>query len=150
MIRLLFAAALCALASPALAQGALPLSKILTTVEEGGARTVVSAEKGRRGWEVVSCPIGGLMCREDRIDARSGALIRSEREGMESLPPLGAKPASAVAAQIEALNIGTIVDLEFDDRVWEVKVRDGRRSAEFKLDPMTGATQRCKGRLCPR
>ncbi len=150
MIRLLSVTVLCALATPAFAQSPLPLSKILTTVEAGGARVVVSADRGRRGWDVTSCPAGGRLCREDRIDAVTGAVLESEREGVSSLPPADAKPASAVAAQLEALAIGAITELEFDDRVWEAKLRDGRRRAEFKLDPRTGATQRCKGSLCPR
>ncbi|MCO5132517.1 MAG: PepSY domain-containing protein [Xanthobacteraceae bacterium] len=151
MIRLLTAAALCALAAPAFAQGPLPLSKILTTVEAGGTRIVVSADRERRGgWEVVSCPVGSRLCREDHIDPVSGAVLKSELEGVGSLPDIGAKPASAVASQIEAMAIGAITEIEFDDRVWEAKVRDGRRRAEFRLHPMTGAVTRCKGSLCPR
>lgn len=150
MSRLLATIVLCALAAPAFAQSPLPLSKILSTVEAGGTRVVVSADKGRRGWEVVSCPVGSRVCREDRIDATSGAVLRSEREGVSSLPPADAKAASAIAAQLEALAIGTVTEIEFDDRIWEAKIRDGRRSAEFRLDPKTGATTRCRGRLCPR
>lgn len=151
MNRLLTAAALCALAAPAFAQSPLPLSKILTTVEAGGTRVVVSAERERRGgWEVVSCPVGSRLCREDHIDAVSGAVFKSEREGVDSLPAAGARTASAVAAQLEALAIGAITEIEFDDRMWEAKVRDGRRRAEFRIHPMTGAIMRCKGSLCPR
>jgi hypothetical protein len=142
------------LATPALAQeevpaGAPPLSQILKTIEDGGARTVYSADLERRTWEVVSCPARDRSCREDVIDVATGGVRSSERETVWTLPPAGAKPASEIAAQVEALGIGQITDLEFDDRRWEIEVRNGVRRAEFRIDPMTGATLRCEGTLCP-
>lgn len=143
------------LASPALAQevpdsGTLPLSRILTTVEAGGARIVHSADWDRRGrWEVVSCPGRTRICVEEVIDATTGTVRSSETEGVAILPPEGALPASAIATRVEALGIGQITDLDFDDRRWDVEVRSGTRRAEFRIDPMTGAAQRCRGSLCP-
>lgn len=142
------------LAAPALAQDELPagapsLSQILKTVEDGGARTVYSASLHPRRWEVVSCPGRDRGCREDVIDAATGALRSSERETVLLLPPADAKPASAIAAQVEELGLGRITDLEFDDRRWEVEVRNGLRRAEFRIDPLTGNALRCEGTLCP-
>ena len=142
------------LATPALAQdvpedGALPLSLILTMVEADGARIVYSADWDRRGWEVVSCPGRTRICVEEVIDAKTGAVRSPEREGVSILPPEGALAASVIAGQVEQLNLGRITDLEFDDRRWEVEVRNGLRRAEFRIDPMSGATLRCEGTLCP-
>lgn len=129
--------------------GSPALSAILTTVEDGGARTVYSAELHRRSWEVVSCPGRERGCREDVIDAATGAQRSSESETVWTLPPEGAMPASAIAGQVEKLGLGQITDLEFDDRRWEVEVRNGVRRAEFRIDPVTGTTTRCEGTLCP-
>ncbi len=142
------------LTTPALAQdvpedGALPLSLILTMVEADGARIVYSADWHRRGWEVVSCPGRTRICVEEVIDAQTGAVRSSEREGVSILPPVGALAASVIAGQVEQLNLGRITDLEFDDRRWEVEVRNGLRRAEFRIEPMSGATLRCEGTLCP-
>jgi hypothetical protein len=140
-------------AAPAVAQDipgndAKPLSQILETVEAGGARIVYSADWHRRGWEVVSCPGRTRSCLEEVIDGTTGAVRRSESELVGILPPEGALPASRIAQLVEERGIGRITDLEFDDRRWEVEVREGIRRAEFRLDPMTGAFLRCEGTLC--
>jgi uncharacterized membrane protein YkoI len=121
----------------------------LARSEDGGARAVYSAEFHRRRWEVTSCQGRERLCREDVIDAATGAVRASERETVLLLPPADAMPASAIAAQVEKLGIGQIVDMEFDDRRWEVEVRNGIRRAEFRIDPATGATLRCEDTLCP-
>lgn len=142
--------AIVALVSPVLAQGSGPLalSQILSNVEANGARTVYSAEQDRRGWEVVSCAGRSRDCVEEVIDATSGEVRFREREMVSLLPPQGALPASQIASQIEAMNIGQIREMEFDDRRWEVDVRNGARRAEFRIDPMTGGVRRCEGTLC--
>jgi hypothetical protein len=130
--------------------GALALSAILAQVESDGARTVYSAEAHRRSWEVVSCEGRSRICREDVIDPMTGAVRNSETEAVWTLPPQGALPASAIVAMVEALNAGTITELDFDDREWDVEVRAsiGAR-AEFKINPMDGTIRRCEGRACP-
>ena len=129
--------------------GTLALSQILATVEAGGTRIVHSADWNLRGrWEVVSCPDRTRACVEEVIDATTGKVLSSEREGVLNLPPVGAVPASAIASNVEALGIGQIIDLEFDDRRWNVEVRSGVNRAEFYIDPKTGAVQRCRGSLC--
>lgn len=132
------------------AQSALPLSDILRMVEADGVRTVYSADAHMRGWEVVSCEGRSRICREDLLDANTGAVRQSETEGVLRLPPEGSLPASQIAAMVEGMAIGAITEMEFDDRVWDVEVRASIGSrADFELDPMTGATLRCEGRACP-
>ncbi len=153
-MRIIAALLLSGLAAPVTAQtsppeGSLPLSQILAGIEADGARTISSAEFETRRWEVVSCPGRSRICREDRIDPTTGAVTATDRDTVMFLLPRGSLPASQIAAQVEALALGTITELSFDDRRWEVEVRSGLRSAEFRIDPATGAVQRCEGTLCP-
>jgi hypothetical protein len=112
------------------AQNALPLSAIL-------------------GWEVVSCEGRSRICREDLLDT-TGAVRATDTEAVFGLPPAGALPASQIAALVEAMAIGAITEMEFDDRVWDVEVRASIGSrADFEINPMTGAVGRCEGRACP-
>lgn len=136
--------------SVASAQTALPLSEILRMVEADGVRTVYSADAQMRGWEVVSCEGRSRICREDLLDANTGAVRESDTEGVLGLPPEGSLPASEIAALVEAMAIGAITEMEFDDRVWDVEVRASIGSrADLELNPMTGAMGRCEGRACP-
>jgi hypothetical protein len=131
------------------AQTALPLSAILALVEADGARTVYSADSHIRGWEVVSCEGRSRICREDLLDS-TGAVRATDTEAVFGLPPVGALPASQIAAVVEAMAIGAITEMEFDDRVWDVEVRASIGSrADFEINPMTGAVGRCEGRACP-
>lgn len=146
--RLAVLAALVA-AGPALA-APKALSAILSGVEGKAARTVFSAENHRGQWEVVSCEgRRDLVCREDVIDANTGATLRSERELVADLrPPAGAKPASAIARGIETAGLGDIRELEWDSRAWEARLRNPQGRAEIDIDPMTGAVRRCEGPGC--
>ncbi len=144
--------ACCATASTAqtAAGGSMPLSDILRVIEADGSRTIASVEATLRNWEVISCEGRSRICREDVVDANTGASIRSETEGVWTLPPSGALPMSEVVASVEAMNIGNITEVDFDDRRWDVEVRASIGSrAELKIDPMTGAVTRCEGRACP-
>ncbi len=141
-------------AAPAAAQvsppaGSIALSQILAGIEANGTRTVSSAEFELRRWEIVSCPGRNRVCSEDYVDPVTGASTQSSRETVMILPPRNALPASQVAARVEAMGIGTITEMGFDDRRWEVELRNGIRSAELRIDPVTGAVQRCEGSLCP-
>jgi hypothetical protein len=153
-MRIIAALLLTVFAMPAMAQisppeGSQPLSQILAGIEAEGARTVSSAEFETRRWEIVSCPGRSRICQEDRIDPATGAVTATDRDSVMFLPPRGSLPASQIAAQVESMALGTITELSFDDRRWEVEVRSGLRSAEFYIDPATGTVQRCEGTLCP-
>ena len=138
------------LAAQTAAEGSLPLSDILRIVEAEGARTVYSADAHRRSWEVVSCEGRSRVCREDVLDPNTGAVRNSETEAVWTLPPEGSLPASDVAAMVEAMNIGAITEMDFDDREWDVEVRASVGSrAELKINPATGEVRRCEGRACP-
>lgn len=145
---------LLALAAPATAQvtapdGSVPLSEILAGIEAGGERTVHSAEFELRRWEVLSCPGRSRFCREDYVNPTTGAITASENTGVMMMPPRDGLPASAIAASVEAMGLGSITEIEFDDRRWDVEIRNGLRSAELRIDPRSGEVQRCEGSLCP-
>jgi hypothetical protein len=153
-MRLIPALFLAFAAVPAMAQvsppeGAQPLSTILAGIEANGDRTVYSAEFEVRRWEIVSCPGRSRFCTEDYVDPVSGAVTQSSRETVTILPPRNGLPASQIAASFEAMGLGAITEMDFDDRRWEVELRNGVRRAEFRVDPVTGDIQRCEGSLCP-
>lgn len=62
----------------------------------------------------------------------------------------GDKPLSAIALSLEQRGLGGITDVEFDNRQWDVDVRNAQgQRAELKVDPMTAEITRCRGRACP-
>ena len=135
--------------SPAATAGEKPLSAILQSVEKQG--TAVSVERERRRWEVLVCQLRGN-CHELYLDPVTGAELRREREGsFDRLPPADAKPLSTIVASLEQQNLGNIVEIDFDDRQWEIDVlpEEGRR-IELYVDPVSGAITRCRGGTgCP-
>ena len=126
-----------------------PLSAILQSVEKQG--TVSSVECERNRWEVLVCQRRGS-CSELYLDPVTGKELRRQREAsFDRLPPADAKPLSAIVAALEQRNLGNIVEIDFDDRVWEIDVlpEEGRR-LELYVDPLSGAITRCRGGAgCP-
>ena len=126
-----------------------PLSAILQSVEKQG--TVSSVERERNRWEVLVCQRRGS-CSELYLDPVTGKELRRQREAsFDRLPPADAKPLSAIVAALEQRNLGNIVEIDFDDRVWEIDVlpEEGRR-LELYVDPLSGAITRCRGGAgCP-
>lgn len=129
---------------------AKPLSQLLEAVEKAQPGVVVSAEFDDRRWELLACNPDGRSCRELRIDPRSARTLRERSEtNFDLRPPAGGKTASQIAAAVEALKLGTITELEFDDPVWEVEVHGQGVRAKLYVDPASGEVQRCRGRGCP-
>ena len=129
--------------------GDKPLSAILQSVEKQG--TVSSVERERNRWEVLVCQRRGS-CSELYLDPVTGKELRRQREAsFDRLPPADAKPLSAIVTSLEQRNLGNIVEIDFDDRRWEIDVQpeEGRR-LELYVDPVSGAITRCRGGAgCP-
>ena len=129
--------------------GEQPLSSILQSVEKEGI--VSSVERERNRWEVLVCQRRGS-CQELYLDPVTGKELRRQRETtFDRLPPADAKPLSAIVASLEQRNLGNIVEIDFDDRRWEIDVQpeEGRR-LELYVDPVSGAITRCRGGAgCP-
>ena len=66
------------------------------------------------------------------------AACEDPREAPE-VPDEGALPLSQVIAATEALDLGTIFEVEFEDGVWEIELLSGDEVVEIEVDPFTGA-----------
>ena len=56
-------------------------------------------------------------------------------------PPANAKRLSDIVKSLEAQGFAPIVEVEFDDGLWEVQAfKDGRRR-KIKIDPVSGDTK---------
>jgi uncharacterized iron-regulated membrane protein len=129
---------------------AQPLSRILEAVAKAHPGVIVSAEFDERRWEILSCEPDGRSCRELRVDPRSAKTLRDKPESNFDLrPPAAGKSAAQIAQAVEALQLGAITELEFDDPVWEVEVHGRGVRAKLYLDPASGEVLRCRGRGCP-
>jgi uncharacterized membrane protein YkoI len=63
--------------------------------------------------------------------------VEEDDEVLET-PPEGALPLSSILVTVEAMVDAPIVEVEFEDGVWEIEcVTDGEEQ-EFHVDPMTG------------
>ncbi|MCC5795855.1 MAG: PepSY domain-containing protein [Methylophaga sp.] len=55
-------------------------------------------------------------------------------------PPIGSQSFSSLIKSVEAMDLGQIIEAEFDDDVFEVKVCSSQRSCyELELNPRTGS-----------
>ena len=108
-------------AQPAASAGDRPLSSILQSIEKEGI--VSSVERERNRWEVLVCQRRGS-CSELYLDPVTGKELRRQREAsFDRLPPADAKPLSAIVTSLEQRNLGNIVEIDFDDRRWEIDVQ---------------------------
>lgn len=53
-------------------------------------------------------------------------------------PPSDGKPLSEIAAMVEKREGGAIFEAEFDDGLWEIKIRDGDRFQKLYIAPGSG------------
>ena len=60
-----------------------------------------------------------------------------EEETLE-IPPEGALPLTEIIAKLEALGHTPIVEIEFEDGVWEIEYVFDGEERELDVDPMTG------------
>ncbi|OPY64242.1 MAG: hypothetical protein A4E57_03613 [Syntrophorhabdaceae bacterium PtaU1.Bin034] len=123
-------------------QGGKPLSAILKSVEALQLGTVTTAEFDDGVWEIKVCK-GKEGCVELYIDPVSGEEKRRKTDDLEEeVPPANARPLSSVIQSLEKRGLRVITEVEFDDNVWEVKVREGRRQVKLYIDPVTGEEKR--------
>lgn len=64
--------------------------------------------------------------------------------GADDTPPADARPLSQVIHAIEARNLGTITEVEFDDDVWEFELYQGDTKIKLDVDPRTAEIVRRK------
>lgn len=130
-----------ALLSPAQAgeippPGSKPLAAILASVEGRKSGVIAKAEFDDGLWEVKVCEDG--ICQKVYIDPKSGEVKRQRKTETDEMPPAGAMPVSTIIQSVEAYELGTITEVEFDTGLWEVELRQDGRKTELLIDPWTG------------
>jgi hypothetical protein len=149
MRRLIAALVLASLALPAAAQSLIPFPRLLAGIEAGGRQVVVGAQYTANGWQIYACPQASLVCQLLLVDQRSGSVLGSRNTAVGFLPPAGAKPASAVAANVQALSSGAVSSMFFNNNRWNVTVVQGGVNTVFAVDPYSAGVTGCTGPLCP-
>ena len=64
--------------------------------------------------------------------------FEGEEEGKLEIPPEGALPLSEILVNLEVGNHTSIVEVEFEDGVWDIDYVVGGEAYEILVDPMTG------------
>lgn len=117
-----------------------PLSEILLSVEQQRLGVFSEAEFDDGLWELKVCDAGA--CQKLYIAPRSGDEIRRRRVNLDETPPANAKPLSVIVQSVEALGLGVITEVEFDDGFWEIDVHKDSRKSKLIVDPITGEKKR--------
>ena len=136
----LLLAPLSAWAGNALPTDSKPLSQILLSVEQQKLGVFSEVEFDDGLWELKVCEAG--TCQKIYIAPRSGDEIRRRNVNSDETPPATAKPLSAIVQSVEALGLGGITEVEFDDGFWEIDIRKDGRKIKLTVDPMTGEIKR--------
>lgn len=117
-------------------EGSKPLSAILKSIEAGPFGRISEIEFDDGLWEAKVCGADG--CVKLYLDPRTGQEQRRRKIGPQELPPEGSKPISGIVASLEARELGTITEVEFEEGSWEVKLRKDGRKVKLLIDPATG------------
>ncbi|UJS16780.1 MAG: PepSY domain-containing protein [Candidatus Jettenia sp.] len=118
-----------------------PLSAILKSVEKQELGIITSADFDDSLWEIKVCKSSD--CLKLYIDPKSGEEKHRKTDNSDDeLPPANTKPLSAIVQSLEDRNQGVIKDVEFDDGLWEVELREDGRKIKLYIDPRTGETRR--------
>jgi hypothetical protein len=117
-----------------------PLSAILKSVEAQKIGRITQAEFDDGLWELKIC--GANDCQKLYLDPRTGDEKRRRRTDRDEPPSANAAPLSTTIESIETRGIGAVTEVEFDDGVWTVKLRQGSNKTKLIADPITGKTKR--------
>lgn len=111
------------------------LSTLLEQVEAENIGIVIEAEHEHGQWEIEAC--SNEACTDIKFDAKTGdELKRKSEKSDDALPPDGAKPLSQIVKTFEDHQY-PIIEIEFEDGVWEVMwIKNGRKVKSY-LDPLT-------------
>ncbi|NLX19393.1 MAG: hypothetical protein GXY53_08975 [Desulfobulbus sp.] len=120
--------------------GGRPLSSILRSVEAQQKGTITEAEFDDGLWEVKVCR--KKRCEKLYLSPYTADEVRRKRTRSDATPPKGATPVSAIVRSIEAQRLGIITEVEFENGVWEVKLRKHRQKIKIAVDPMSHGTWR--------
>ena len=113
-----------------------PLSDILLALEAREVGTIAEAEFDDGLWEVKV--LKEKAWHKLYIDPKTGAENRRRGTGSEELPPANALALSKIVKSVEALNLGTISEVELEDGRWEVELRNAGRKVKLYMKPLAG------------
>lgn len=115
---------------------ARPLSVILQSVEEQKLGSISEAEFDDGFWEVKVC--ASSACQKLYLDPRTAAEKYRRKTDTEEIPPANSMPISTIIQSVEARELGTITEVEFEHGFWEVELRKNKQKIKLIIDPMTG------------
>jgi len=139
---LLLAIALFATYAPAdeiVPSGSKPLSELVKAVEDKKVGLVKKAELDDGLWEIKAInPYGDVAI--FYMDPRTGSVIKekTDTERHADKPTSDDKPLSEILAMIEKNEKTPVSEIEFDDGIWKVVLRNETDKTQFHLDPKTG------------
>lgn len=114
---------------------AKPLSSILMAVENQNIGQIIEAEFDDGLWEVKTCQVQNYQ--KIYLDPVTGQEQRP-RKSKNKVPPANALPLSSIVQTIEDRKLGSIIEVEFDDELWKIKLRKDGREIKMSVNPMTG------------
>lgn len=68
----------------------------------------------------------------------AASVLTSGTAWASSRPPSGALPLSSVLLKLEQAGFSPVVEVEFDDGLWEIEAFKDNRKRRLKVDPMNG------------
>jgi uncharacterized membrane protein YkoI len=128
-------------------EGAKPLSEIIASMEVPGHLQIIEVEFEDGAWgieyvmdgeehELQIDPMTGESVPETEQDDAADDLEADDEP--HELPPEGARSLSEIIASMEVPGHLQIIEVEFEDGMWEIEyVMDGEEH-ELLIDPMTG------------
>ncbi len=117
--------------------GSKPLTEVLESVEEQKLGVITEAEFDDALWEVKVCGDAGV-CQKLYIDPKTGEEKRRRTTNSDEIPPMNAMALSTIINSVEALGLGIITEVEFNDRFWEVELRKDGGKRKLAINPKTG------------
>lgn len=125
-----------ALAADLLPANALPLSTILTTLEQQGLSPIVEANFDDGVWEIEG--FRGDRPVELHVDPLTGKSFGEHPDRIDSRPPATAKAASAIAKAIEGAGYSSILELEWEHDHWDVEAISANGHRKLRVAADTG------------
>jgi len=125
-----------AIAAEILPAKALPLSTILETLEKGGLTGITDVDYDDGVWEVEG--FRGTNAVEAHVDPLTGKVLYEKPEHITSRLPSNAKPASAIAKQLEAAGYAPIMEMDWEVNVWEIEAINAQGRRKLHVAPDTG------------
>lgn len=119
-----------------LLQRHLPLSEILTRVEQSGLTDIVEADYDDGIWEIEGFRNGAGV--EVHVHPATGKMLSEHPENIEWRPQAGQKTALEVVTALEKSDEDRIEEIDWERDHWVVEVKGPKGERKFLVDPATG------------